>query len=453
MADMKLSTTIDALIQDDSLDPMIHEALNSRPSFDAVADPEEFPGRVGETRTKTREGLYTPVTEPIAVGTDPNPSTNSVEQWTVRPQKYAGSARTDLVGSYLQVRNQWMKDNNNLLTQAAESRDRIARKKIYNSYAGGATYATAAGPSVSLPVATLAGFSYVLDSDGVEQAVSATNPLEILIDSAGAAVTAYVTAVSATDPLLPSQAGTLTVTTTTGAAIAVAFSQWDDVVAVNAPQIIRAGDRLSTYGVLTDDVFTTDDVDEAVMRLDNMSVPRFPGDVFYCFLDPVSRKQFASSLKGSGITILQAQMEDVLIQKGVIGEYNGVVFFAHNNLPRSGWVGSSEDFGPVLRGTNGTGAVIHRPIVFGAGMLTKDYLDPEKIGQQVDGESATASRIRVVDNVKWVYRGPLDKSAEIVDTSWVIYQDYGVPSDITANHEVDPARFKRAVVIEHGAAN
>src|SRR5690606_27184263 len=84
-------------IQQGFLERAFVEALKNVLAYREIADKEVFPGRIGDTITKTRVGLMIPNVTPL------NPSTNTNLDNGLSPQQYSDEQYTLAVYQYPQL--------------------------------------------------------------------------------------------------------------------------------------------------------------------------------------------------------------------------------------------------------------------------------------------------------------------------------------------------------------
>lgn len=407
-------------MQNGILERVFYDALLPEFLYPAIADNEPWQANMGDTQTKTRTGLLSPKTTPIT-GSDPSASTYGLEQWSVTMDQYGDAIDTNMLTSAMTLQSQFLRNIQTLGIGAGQSLNQLARNKLYGAYAGGRTYCTTAGTSdTALIVKDVSGFSTVL-VNGVPTAVSSTNPLTVTI--AGVANT--VTGVNA---------GTLTLTLGT-ARVDVAG---DYVVAANSPVSFRAGGsaRNSDFDMTSADTATLALYRQAVVRLRKQNVPTVGGN-YIAHITPDTESQlfadpdFKQAYQGRGDSAVYRDLS--------IGTFAGL-----------DWVRNNET--PVAVGGSGANVNIARTIVVGDGCLTGDpFADMGTLlaGTGVEGVPA----IRMIGpatgvQVALIVRPPQDRLQQIVGSAWQWTGDFGIPSDVTANG-ADPARFKRAVVVEH----
>ena len=102
------------IIQLGYLEREFEQALRSRLGYRAIADRMSFNVGIGETLTKTRAGLKTAVTTPLAANANTNfdnglvPSSFGVEQFTITLDHYAATTDLNMVTSRVGIASQFL---------------------------------------------------------------------------------------------------------------------------------------------------------------------------------------------------------------------------------------------------------------------------------------------------------------------------------------------------------
>lgn len=412
-----LPAAVRAIMQNGLLDRTFQDALVPQFLFPAIADTEPWMGGLGDTKTFTRTGLLTPKDTPVT-GSDPSPSTYSIEQWSVIMDQYGDSVDTNMLQSRMTLASKWLEDCKKLGIGAGQSINRVARNKLYKAYAGGRTYCTTTGSSdTSIIVASTAGFEYVL-VNGVPTPVSGANPLNVTIAGTANTVTGVNT-------------GTNTLTLGT----ARADTAGDAVVASNAPVSIRPGTANSTYDLTSGNVATFAMFRAAVARLRRMSVPTIRGGVYVAHIDSDTEAQLFNDSQFQ--QALQGRVDSPVYRDMSIGQFGGLDWVKNEEVPN------------LLGGSSGT-LNVHRPVVLGANALVAAPLQDQ--GSLLSGTGVEdvpeISSINVAPgvDVQLIIRPPQDRFQQVISSTWSWVGDYGVPSDVSNG---DAALFKRAVVLEH----
>ncbi|ACU39441.1 hypothetical protein [Actinosynnema mirum] len=415
-----LPAAIRSLMQNGLLERAFEDALLPEFQFAAIADNEPWAANLGDTSTRTRTGLLAPKTTPVT-GSDPSASTYAVEQWSVTMDQYGDSIDTNMMQSAMTIASKYLRDVQTLAIGAGQSLNQIARNKLYRAYSGGRTWATAGGSSdTSITVASVDGFTHV-GVNGVPTPVSASTPLTVSIEG----VANTVTGVSAqTGP------GTLTLGT------ARADTTGDSVVAANAPVSYRPAAKSSANALTSSDTATLALFRNAVVRLRKQNVPTV-GGFYVAHIPPDTEGQLFADPDFKQAA--QGAVESPIYRNLSLGRFAGIDWVRNNETPTV---------------TSATGVTVQRPLVVGEGALTANPFEGN--GNLLDGTGVENNpNIRIIGpatgvQVALITRPPQDRFQQNLSTTWSWVGDFGVPSDATAASG-DPARYKRAVMIEHAS--
>ena len=443
------------IIQQGFLAREFQDGLQSRLSFRAIADREVFPNRIGETITKTRKGLKTPVTTPLAPSVNTNfdngltPSTWSVEQYTLTINQYGDTIDLNMVSEGVGIASQFLANARTNGVQAMQSLDRIARNALFGGapgsvggYLGGNTrvIATLGSASTTVRVDDIRGFQNVLNVYGQVVAVGSTTGMTVTVGS-----NAYTLINSIADAISISTApngisGTLTFSTNVSVADGTAGQA---IVAATAPLVLRPNGRQSTaalvapsgtYGAanyIPGDTLGIQTVLGAVAALRMNNVPTINGS-YNCYLD--DQQMLGLFRDGDFKYLYRGAYGSETYQAGSVVELLGVRFVPTTEAPQQLSLGAG---------------TIHRAVVCGKGALIEgDYAD---MGAR-DIPDADKSLMERVDNVVMVTREPLDRLKQIIAQSWYWIGGYALPTDATASTSIIPTAtnsyLKRGVVIE-----
>lgn len=412
-----LPPSIQAIMQNGLLYRTFEDALVPEFLFPMVATPRPWSQNLGDTGTFTRTGLLDPATTPVT-GTDPDPQSYSVEQYSVTMDQYANAIDTNLLQSRMAQASKFLEDNQKLAINAGQSLNRIARDKLYKAYSGGRTYVTTAAgtASATVEVASTDGFTHVL-ANGAPVPVSSANKLAITIGGTANQVTGVDTTAS-----------TLTVET------AVTTTVGDAVVAANAPVSVRPSTHESIFDITSSDVVTFKMFRAAVARLRKMNVPT-NGGYYTAHIDPDTENQLFDDAQFQ--QALQGRVDSPIYRDLSIGRFGGI-----------DWVRDNET--PTAAGGSAGDVEVHRPIVFGGeALLSAPFEGMADLLRESDvSDVPSIQMVGPADGVQvaLITRPPQDRLQQIIGSSWSWVGDFGVPSDATTG---DAALFKRAVVLEH----
>ena len=435
MAIQNFPASLQGIIQQNYLEREFKEPLQSKTAYRSIADRESIPNMIGETVTKTRAGLKSPVTTAGTPSANTNldnglsPSAYSVEQYTLTLNQYADTIDLNIVNNKAGLGDQFLKNARVNGIQAAQSLDRIARNKLFDAYLGGNTRVrvTLGAPGVAVSVDDVRGFQNTFNSVGQVVAVSASNPVNVTVGS-----TVYILNSTAVDGTNVSTAfrgisGVLTfsanVSVADGTALNVALH-------ANAPTIFRPSGRATTAALTSADILTMGLLLDAQAQLRN-NAPLEAGNM-KAFLDNRSMRQLFADPDFK--TLFQGQYGSRAYTDGMIFNLLGIDFVPTTEAP-------------VQAPSGSVVVTVRRPILVINGALIEG--DFAGMATMVENESQIVS---VVDEVAMVTRPPLDRLGQIIAQSWYWIGDFTAPSDQTTNLNIVPtasnAYFKRAVCIE-----
>ena len=451
------------ILQTGFLERELEEGLDSVLAYRRESVEETIPCRIGETLTRTRKGRKTPVTTPLAPGSDTGldngltSGTFTVEQYQFTMQRYADTVDINMLDDEAGIADQLIADSRNNGVQAAQSLERICRMRLFAAYLGGNTRVRTdqgAGGTTSCHVDDIRGFTTVL-VNGVVTGISSGNPItvqETAISNAGVTQTLTVTAATADATNVSSVPdGISGVLTFTAATTPV---NGDALVSTNAAKILRPFAHLTTAQLTGGDVLTLGLVEDAVAYLRDNGVPPMADGTYHCVLDNTSMRQLwadqdfkilfagradskefrdADIISLLGITYIPTT--EAYVQPA-LQQYNGATYGAAGTS-----TGASQN---LVR--------VRRPIIIGAEAIIQGNF--EGLDKWLDRQGINAiGEVYLVNNVAQILRPPLDRLQQTASLSWQWIGDFAVPTDLTATTNIIPtasnALFKRAIVIEH----
>ncbi len=408
-----LPAAVREIMQNGILDRTFQDALIPEFLFPAIATPRPWQANMGDTVTFTRTGLLTPQETPIT-GSDPTVDTYSIEQYSMTMDQYGNALDTNMLQSAMTLASKFLEDMQKLAINAGQSLNRIARRKLYNAYAGGRTWATGAGTAVTaLIVNSVNGFDTVL-VNGKPTAVSSTTPLAVLVGVQAR----NVTGANATTNTLTLDANATWVAN-------------DAVVAASAPATLRPAAKATAANLASTDVATFALFRAAVARLRNMNVPTVNGN-YVAHIDPTTEQELFSDPEFQALA--RGRFDSSTFANLSLGVFGGIDWVRNNETP-----------------TVTPGAVqVHRPIVMGGDALViGPFQDMDSLLNQVQSADARGDIAMIGPpnaQVARIIREPLDRLQQVIGTAWSWIGDFAVPSDATVG---DASRYKRAVVVEH----
>lgn len=447
---------LDAVVQDNTLAREFNDALFPELLYRAEATPEKWEANLGERQVFTRSALLPVTTAPLTAGTDPGPEQVSYEQWEVTAKQHGKSMDTHLPSSRTALASIFARNAKTLGLNAGQTLNRLARNRLFCSYVGGDTVATAAGTAVAVvPVSSINGFTDTI-VNGRLTPVSASNPKTATLSGVG---TVSVIGTAAADPLVPFGPGTLTLSATaTWAADA-------RVKAADAPTIIRPAAATTIDGLTSASLITLRDIREAVATLQRNRVPKHPDGYYHVHMDPLAVSHIFGDNEFQRLN--QSLPDGLRYSQFAIGHLLGCLFFTNNESPNSGNTGTQIGTrggatlgSEILAETaNTSGVPILRTIVTGGGSIMEKYIDESAEYISEAGHTGKVGAFNVVNNgievpierTRYIIRAPLDRLQQVVSQSWSASLDFGVPSDLLSGQS--NGRFKRAVVIESGSTS
>lgn len=459
-----IPAAIGNLIQENTLERVFHDALYPRLLFRSEAMPEMWSANIGERKLFTRAGLINVDTSPLVQSQDPSPASFGYEQWTAEARQFGNTIDTHMPTSYVSLAPIFMRNTVQLGLNAGETLNQLARNSLYRAYLGGNTNlaATAASGSTTLEVASLNGFTEVVNGEQARPLpVSPANPLSATLSSSGNTETVSIVGAVPNDPAEPFGRGVLTLAAATTNAHTLADPR-PVLLADNRSRITRVGGGTSVDAITASNVLTLQDIINAVARLRAARVPTCADGTYHVHLSPEAEAQIFQDNQFQRLH--QSLPEQMAYRDLAIARLVGCTFYRNTEVPNrinSGTLAASgedaqtsSDVGGDI--VNAAGLGVARTIVIGGGAIYENYLDESKFITEA-GTTGKIGNFNVVNNgvqvmterIRFILRAPLDRLQQVVAQSWSWSGDFPVPSDTLT---FDGARFKRAVVIEHVGA-
>lgn len=455
------------ILQQGFLERQFREGLDSVLAYRREAVEEMVPARIGVTMTMTRTGRFKPKDRPFdptantGLDNGMTPQTYSDEQYSLTMLEYGDTADVNMKQDLAAIANTMFTNSRNLGVQAAQSRERIARRILFGAYLGGNTSVRTdlgAGGTTTCHVDDVRGFQTLL-VNGVVTSVSGSHPLSVVetaMTAGGVNQTLSVTSV-AEDATNESQcpggiSGTLTFTAATTPV------NGDQLLAANAPKILRPSNRGTSALIKASDVLTLGLVLDAVTYLRDNAVPPMMSGTYHLILDNTSMRQlFADQdFKVAYAGRYQSQEYrdgEIITLLGVTYIPTTETIIQQANTMQDGVDGNGD---PVFIASTATGAAlvsnrIRRPILMGGESLIEGNFDGNETWLDRDGINPMHD-VFIVNHVSHIIRPPLDRLAQVASMSWDWIGDYSVPTDLTATPDIIPtassALYKRCLVIE-----
>ena len=429
---------LQAIIQTNMLDHEFRQALTSTLGYRMIADREQFPNGVGETVTKTRAGLKSTVTTPLAASGNTNldngltPTGWGVEQYTLSIDHYAATSDLNMVTSRVGLIPQFLQNAYVNGEQAGRSLDELARNALFKVYLGGNTRVrtTLGSPGVAVAVDDVRGFQ-TAPVNGVPTAVSGSNTILCVVGSNTYTLSGVAVDGSNVSTAFGGISGVLTFTANVTVSDATAGNA---VVAANASAIVRPNGRATTGALLSTDTLAMSHLLDAVAKLRANSVPMI-GGAYNCYLDPFSARQLFADADFK-LLFQGATSANQVFKSGMVNDFLGLRFMPTTQAPVQAH--------PSLAGVS-----VRRPVICGQGAL----IEGDYAGMAAADVAPADSIISQIDGVVMVTREPLDRLQQIIAQSWYWIGGFCAPTDTTTNSNTVPtstnAAFKRAVTIEH----
>ncbi|WP_122050692.1 DUF4043 domain-containing protein [Asaia bogorensis] len=433
-----------AAIQQGFLAREFETGLHSRPGFRAIADREVFPNAIGETLTKTRKSLKSPVTTPLLPSGNTNfdnglsPSGWSVEQYTLSINQYGDTIDLNMVTTGVGIASQFLANAQTNGMQAMQSLDRLARNALFGGVSGGVggylggntrVAATATAKTTTVSVDDIRGFQFVIVS-GLVRPVGASAGMTVTIGSGVYTVTGAVPDAVNVSTAPGGISGQLQLSASATMADATAGMA---VVASTAPLVLRPNGKATTADLkrADGDTLGIQNVLAGVASLRRNNVPMIDG-AYNCYLDDL---QLLSLFRDADFKYLyRGAYGSEEYRSGQVIELLGVRFVPTTEAPQQASLG---------------GGPIHRALLLGQGALVEG--DCACVGHS-DIPDAERALVDIVDGVAMVTREPLDRLKQIIAQSWYWIGGFALPTDVTADASIIPtatnAYLKRGVVIE-----
>lgn len=435
---------LQAAIQQGYLAREFQNGLTSKLGFRQIADRENVAAGIGETITKTRKSLKTPVTTPL------NPASNTnfdngltatgwgIEQYTLTLNQYGDTTDLNMVTSLAGIASQFLANAHTNGIQAMQSLDRLARNALFGGamngvggYLGGNTRVTttlgSAGTTIS--VDDIRGFQRII-LEGQVTAISAGAGMTITVGAGS-----YTLVSAAPDATNISTApggisGTLTVSNNISVSDGTAGNA---VVSSVAPNVIRPNGRATTAALAAGDTLGIQNVLAAVAALRRNNVPAING-AYNCYLDDL---QLLGLFRDADFKYLyRGAYGSEEYRSGQVIELLGVRFIPTTEAPQQAAI-------------NAAAGPIHRAIVLGQGALVEGNFAGTGYS---DIPGVDTALLEMIDGVAMVTREPLDRLRQIIAQSWYWIGGFALPTDMTANASIIPTAtnsyLKRGVVIE-----
>jgi hypothetical protein len=461
LAGTGLNPQLANILQENTLERAYRDALFPRLMYRGDAMPSRWQANIGEELLFTRAGLLPVVTDPSVPGQDPTPQNVQFEQWRAIANQYDGTVDTNMVDSRTALAPKVIRDAQQLGMQGGQSLNRLARNAYFRAYLSGNTVTAAAASSgaTSIQVASVSGFLERLNPVR-PTSVSAANPLPVSF--AGTADPVNVIGAIPDNAAQPFGRGTLLL----DAGLSANLPIRNAVLADNRAVISRVGGAATVDALTTSSTLTMQEIIDSALELEANLVPKHVDGRYHCHLDPRSLAQLFRDNQWQ--RQFQSLPDSDPYKNLAIGEYMGCLFFKNTESPsprntstgNNPLVGSGNDaqvsneIGGEVR--NASGVAIGRVLITGGDSLVEKYIDESEyiseagVTGKIGNFSITNNGIMVMtQRIRYTMRAPLDRKQQKIAQTWSWSGDFVVPSDQLS--ETSPARYKRSIVIEHGA--
>lgn len=457
-----LPSNLVSMVQTGMLEREFEEGLDSVLAYRRTSLRETIPNNIGETLTRTRTGRKNPTTTPIGPVTFSNldnglsPADAALEQYIFQIQDYGDTTDVDLMANQTVIANNIIRVARNNGVQAAQSLERICRKKMFGAYLGGNTRVRTdlgASTTTSCHVDDIRGFTTVL-VNGTPTGISSANPISVVETSVSGGVnqTLSVTAATADATNVSSVpdgvSGTLTFTAAT------APVNGDALIAANAPSIMRPYGHITVAQMASTDTLTLGLLLDAATSLRLNAVPPQDDGTYHVVLDDASMRQLWADQQF--IVLYAGRYQSQEYRQGQIFSILGLTFISTTETYVQP-AGVQYNGGAYGSAGGGTGAaaintMIRRPIVIGSEALIEGDFEGLEYWLQQQAVNSIAN-VTLVGGVAHIFRPPLDRMQRQLSLTWDWIGDFAVPTDITATTTIIPtassALYKRCIVIEH----
>lgn len=430
-----LPANISHIIQPGWLMRFFDDALYPNLLYRTAYDAMEVPQHLGQTYTFQKKGLLAPVRAPLPPPANTDNTSgltaqvNQYEQYSVTLNQYAGAVDTNMLSSGIASVDLYKEAAEDLGKQAGQSLDLLSRQNLYQAYAGGRTYNTAAATaSTTLTVKDTSGFDFVY-VNGVRQVTSVSNPHAVLVYESGTPAARNVTgvtpgALNTTSDRVP---GKLTISAAATTVIG------DAVISNFAPISLRPNGKTTSYNIASNDLMTFSLMNAASHTLMSMGVSVHPETGFYhAYLDPFQIQQLVND--NAVQKVYETHMDSPVFQRGAVGIVANCLIFNALACPNA---------------ANEAGVLVRRGLVTGdqAGYevrssLIKDWLASNNLSATgyVDFSPETY--------VTMILRTPQDRLQQVVSNAWSFIGNWLPATDVLATVGGGSQYYRRCVLLE-----
>lgn len=449
-----LPSGIQAAIQQGYLEREFHDPLEANRAYRSVATRETFPGRIGESLTKTRSALFPVTTAPAAATTASNTDLNNgmtsqyfgLEQYVMTLNQWNYTTDLNLMSDPIAIASIFLQNAKKLGEHASRTIETLARNALMNTFQGMNTEVTTTLGSAGTTVAVddIRGFGNSWTSSNVPTTVSASNPLAVTFIRAGAyssganssnttGGTYNVTAVTADSTNVSSVPGGISGTLTFASNVATAdATAGNAVVASVAPVIQRPFNRASWAQLGAGDVLTMEQLLSAKQTLVANGVEPFSDGLYRFIVDPFQALPLYNDTAFQRFQMGHTESREY--RRGVIAEVLGIQIVETTMALQQSITGNK----------------IHRGLLVGDGVLIES--DYTQTGYAALRNELEDEMITLVEGVAHVTRPPLDRLGQVITQSWYFAGGWVVPTDLSTTTQTVPSSnnsaYKRGLIVE-----
>lgn len=380
------------LINEGMAQALIKRSLQSELKFSMeFRAAAKWPGGMGQTMTIPRERPIEWDEEANVPGQDPVYKSQRYEEMIAKVDQYSVGSRIYMLEGAIMVRKNFASRWGGIGLAMAKKLNGVRRRVLYAAYNGGHAVANdTQGASTALPVSTICGFTHHLNADGKLLPISTSNPIRIRIGTGDTATYANVIAVSPADATVPFGRGTLTLSANG------AFTAGDPIVSLDASHRVYVNGSITVDGINTSAWLTFAALREALVFLEQDSIPRHEDGTYWVHLSPSAKQQLWTDPEFQNL--IKGGIENARVGLGILGVVNGFTFVDNNLVPRSS--------------NSPSGYQVSRPVNFPKARLSKSFFN-EVINK--NGIPITHTLITGGDVGMTHYVDPMEASPENVE--------------------------------------
>lgn len=444
------------------LERLFQEQLEPQLAYRKVAARYRFPNGIGETITKTRPALF-PFSPYLP---DQNPTSNTgldngltdayygYEQFLISIGLKANTTTVNLEQDRTLIQRVFLQNVGSLGQNAGAVLEAQCAQNLHQAYDAGNSFVTAiaTNPFTTLLLDNVVGFDTAFStvggtSPGIPNPVGAGNHIlaNVYNGTTGALkgavnISAFTydgtnTSTAQANGVVYGKSGTVTCAS---AAFAVAVG--DYIVAVDGAYILRPNNKTSRFQLANTDTLSLVLLGNATAKLRARGIPTLPNGMYAAIVDPLLWPQLMNDTAFQRASATQYGITPYF-KKGLLAPMFGVEFVESNFDPAFVL--------PAAGAASGQGVERHI-MVCGKDALIEGVFDgaTDAAAQARGGGNAD---IRIVDDVVYVTRAPLDRFQQFVTQTWKWTGGHTVTTDVTSTPLIVPtsdySRYKRCVAV------